>query len=83
MDPHLSSGVFNKAFYLLAHQPDWSVAKAFTVMLEANQKYWLPSSTFESAACGVIQAAKDRQWNKQAVVDSFKEVGVTCPITSI
>nr|WP_277619266.1 M4 family metallopeptidase [Legionella norrlandica] len=83
LDVHLSSGIFNKAFYLLANKPDWSVRKAFQVMIDANIKYWTSGTSFDAAACGVIQAAIDRQYNKQDVISAFAEVGVNCPIHSL
>lgn len=83
LDVHYSSGVFNKAFYLLAHKPGWSVQKAFQVMVDANIKYWTSGTHFEAAACGVIQASVDRQYEKQGVIDAFTEVGVVCPIKAI
>lgn len=83
LDVHQSSGVFNKAFYLLAHKTGWSVRKAFQVMVDANMNYWTSSTHFEPAACGVIQAAIDRKYNKQAVIDAFAEVGVLCPLKQL
>lgn len=78
LDVHYSSGVFNRAFYLLANQPGWSIQKAFQVMVDANQNYWQPNSQFDFAACGVIQAALDKGWDKTAVEQAFAEVGVYC-----
>lgn len=83
LDVHLTSGIFNRAFYLLAHQPNWSVRKAFQVMVDANIKYWTSGTSFEAASCGVIQAAIDRQYNKQDVINAFKEVGVICPVIAL
>lgn len=83
LDVHQTSGVFNKAFYLLAHQSGWSVRQAFQVMLDANIKYWTSGTHFEAAACGVIQAAIDRKYNKQGVVEAFAQVGVVCPLKSL
>lgn len=80
LDVHHSSGVFNKAFYLLSHQKGWSLRMAFQVMLDANIKYWTPDTHFEAAACGVIQAAKDRKYRKQDVIAAFDAVGVVCPL---
>ena len=34
---HLSSGVFNKAFYLLTNTEGWNIWKAFDVFLTANR----------------------------------------------
>ncbi len=79
LDVHYSSGVFNRAFYLLANQPGWSISQAFHVMVNANQYYWEPNTTFDKAACGVIQAAQDNQLDPNAVIDSFDQVGVHCP----
>ncbi len=78
LNVHYASGVFNRAFYLLAHQPGWSVSDAFQVMVDANKNYWVSDTTFDQAACGVIQAATDRKLNPDAVADSFRQVGVTC-----
>lgn len=83
LDVHLTSGIFNRAFYLLAHQPHWTVRKAFQVMVDANIKYWTSGTSFEAASCGVIQAAIDRQYNKQDVINAFKEVGVICPVIGL
>lgn len=83
MDVHLTSGIFNKAFFLLANKPNWSVRKAFQVMVDANMKYWTSGTSFEAAACGVIQAAADRKYDKRDVVSAFANVGVICPIVSL
>jgi pseudolysin len=82
LNVHYSSGVFNKAFYLLATKPGWSVQKAFQLMVDANQNYWSPLAYFDFAACGVIQAAIDRRLDESAVIEAFAEVGVTCPTKS-
>lgn len=78
LDVHYSSGVFNKAFYLLSTTPGWSVDKAFQVMLDANMNYWTPTTNFNSAACGVIQAAYQYKYKTQDVVRAFQLVGVAC-----
>ena len=78
LDVHYSSGVFNRAFYLLSNQPGWSIHDAFQVMVDANKNYWEPSTTFNNAACGVIQASIDLQRDPAPVQDAFQQVGVTC-----
>lgn len=83
MEVHFSSGVFNKAFYLLSQKSNWGVQKAFQVMVDANIKYWSPIAYFDFAACGVIQSAADRNYDTQAVIDAFDEVGVHCPVPPI
>lgn len=77
---HLSSGVFNKAFYHLAHKTGWNTRKAFEVMLRANQLYWTSTSDFNHAACGVKKSTQDAGYNAQDVIDAFSQVGVdaTC-----
>jgi pseudolysin len=80
IDVHLSSGVFNGAFYLLANKPGWNVQSAFKVMIDANQNYWSPIAYFDFASCGVIQAAEDNFLPKESVIESFYEVGVQRPM---
>jgi pseudolysin len=76
MDTHFSSGVFNKAFYLLSTKLGWTVTKAYQVMLDANMHYWTKGTTFQLAGCGVLQAARDRAYPEQDVKDIFQQVGV-------
>ncbi|MBA6232985.1 MULTISPECIES: M4 family metallopeptidase [unclassified Colwellia] len=78
LDVHLSSGVYNKAFYLLAMTNGWSVETAFGVMLRANDLYWTASSTFNAGACGVESAAADLGLNSSDVSSAFSAVGVNC-----
>lgn len=81
LNVHSTSGVFNKAFYLLATKPNWGVRKAFLLFLTANQVYWDREATFNSAACGVAKAALDYGYGTKAIIASFKQVGVdaNCP----
>lgn len=78
MDVHFSSGVFNRAFYLLAHTSGWDVRTAFEAFAQANQDYWGPSETFDTAACGVQDAAHDLGYNAWDVYMAFQVVGVDC-----
>ncbi len=82
MDVHYSSGVFNRAFYLLANKSGWNVRKAFEVMVKANQLYWTATSNYEQGACGVKNATADAGYSTQDVIDAFNTVGVnaTCSI---
>jgi len=57
MNVHYSSGVYNRAFYLLANTPDWGVKKAFILFATANQKYWGASNNFDQAYVGLLAAA--------------------------
>jgi len=78
IDVHHSSGIFNRAFFLLANKENWNTKLAFDVMYEANRFYWTPNTTFIEGACGVIHAADDLGYNVSDVIDSFEQVGVIC-----
>ncbi|XP_013417113.1 uncharacterized protein LOC106178470 [Lingula anatina] len=75
---HYSSGIYNKAFYILATTPGWTTKIAFGVFARANRLYWVSNSNFNSGSCGVIQAAWDLGHNTQDVADAFAQVGVFC-----
>ncbi|EJG0967011.1 M4 family metallopeptidase [Vibrio parahaemolyticus] len=77
MDVHYSSGVFNKAFYLLAVDYDWGTENTFKAFAHANQNYWTPSATFDSAAAGVLAAAQDLSLPASDVTAAFAQVGVS------
>ncbi|CAN5713716.1 M4 family metallopeptidase [soil metagenome] len=81
LDVHNSSGVYNKAFYLLATKAGWSTRKAFEVMADANRLYWTASSTFNQGACGVEKAALNRGYVVADVTAAFSAVGVSCATT--
>ncbi|WP_211264575.1 M4 family metallopeptidase [Gynuella sunshinyii] len=76
LDVHHSSGVFNKAFYLLATTSGWDTRKAFDVFVLANQTYWGSNSDFSDAACGVVSATGDLSYDVNAVYAAFSGVGV-------
>lgn len=76
LDVHYSSGVFNKAFYTLATKANWTTETAFRAFVLANQVYWVSTSSFINAACGVNKAAKDLGYSTQDVLDAFNVVGV-------
>lgn len=76
MDVHFSSGVFNKAYYLLSTTAGWTPRSAFKVMALANQTYWTATSTFDEAACGVYDATADLGYNQADVAAAFNAVGV-------
>lgn len=76
IDVHHSSGVFNRAYYLLSNTPEWNAHKAFDVMVQANANYWTSKTTFAKAACGVLSAAKDYHYDQAAVINAFHEVGL-------
>jgi vibriolysin len=81
MDLHYSSGIFNKAFYLIATTPGWNSRMAFDTFVKANQDYWVPNSTFQQGAEGVMNGALDYGYSCEDVKDAFAAVGIylTCP----
>ena len=76
LNVHLSSGVYNRAFYLLANKSGWDVRKGFEIFTVANQLYWTANSTFDAGACGVAKAAADMGYTVADVEDAFNSVGV-------
>lgn len=76
LNVHYSSGVFNRAFYILSHKADWDLKKAFDIFVLANRIYWKANSDFEDAACGANKAATDLEYNVEDVINAFKQVGV-------
>jgi Zn-dependent metalloprotease len=76
LDVHYSSGVYNKAFYLLATTAGWDTRKAFEVFTKANQDYWTPNATYVSGAEGVRDAAGDLGYSTTDVVAAFAAVDV-------
>jgi vibriolysin len=71
---HTASGVFNKAFYLLAK--NMGIKKAYHVMVIANSKYWTPTTDFVQGACGVLYSARDLALDINAVKTVFGQVGI-------
>ena len=76
MDPHYSSGLFNRAFYTLGQTHGWDLRATFHPFVIANQLYWREDSRFYEAACDVVQAARDLRLNTDDVIDAFRAVGI-------
>lgn len=83
IDVHYSSGVFNRAYYLLSNTEGWNPKKAFQIFYFANVNYWTPLSNYVDAACGVISAAGDLAYNTADVNAAFQQVGVNCPAPAV
>ncbi|MNH23092.1 Hemagglutinin/proteinase precursor [compost metagenome] len=73
---HHSSGVYNRAFYLLANTGGWNTRKAFEVFVLANRLYWGANTSFDQGACGVTRAATDLGYSLTDVATAFTAVGV-------
>ncbi|MCP4161382.1 MAG: PKD domain-containing protein [Deltaproteobacteria bacterium] len=81
MNVHYSSGVFNKAFYLLSTTSGWNVKKAFDCFVKANQDYWGPSTNFQQGAEGVRDAASDLGYSQTDVKNAFAAVDINITVT--
>ena len=75
MNPHYSSGPYNKMFCNLAKTAGWGTPTAFKLMARANALYWTPSSTYASGACGVMTAATDLGLSTADVAAAFTSIG--------
>ncbi len=84
LDVHYSSGIFNKAFCLIANSSGWNTRMAFSIFVKANQDYWTPGTTFQQGAEGARDAALDYGYPCQDVLNAFAAVGITitCPGSS-
>lgn len=71
---HSASGIFNRAFYLMAQQ--LGIKRAFEIMIYANFKYWTQMADFQTAARGVIRAGQDLGQEPQLLIKIFKSVGI-------
>lgn len=80
MDVHYSSGVYNKAFYLLATTAGWDTRSAFHVFVRANQLYWGPNTDYQAGMEGCLSAAADLGLNADDVAAAFAAVGVAPPV---
>ena len=76
IDVHHSSGVYNRAFYLLANTGGWISRKAFEVFVQAYRHYWRANTTYDQGACGVTRAATDLGYSLTDVAAAFNTVGV-------
>ena len=76
MDPHLSSGAYNRVFYILVHDLGVPIRDAFHAFLHANQMYWHHRSSFQQAACDVFKSAYDLGQDGGPYLRAFSQVGI-------
>ncbi len=82
MDVHYSSGVYNKAFYLLATTAGWDTRKAFEVYARANMQYWTSNVSWDQAGVGVLDSACDLGYDVNDVKASLTAVGVNSNVSN-
>ncbi len=89
IDPHLSSGVPNRAFCLATGRFEASssgglgdaVQQVGHIWYTANGSDWTAGTTYEQACRGTIDAARALGWDGdvvQGIADSWADVGVVC-----
>lgn len=71
-----ASGIYARAFYLIATSPGWNIQKAYGIMIRANKLYWSENTTFLTGARDVVKATKEMGYDTDAVVKGFKAVGI-------
>ncbi len=77
MSEYYSSGVFNRAFYLLATSSGWDTHKAYNVFVQTSLFHWKNSdTTFHDGACDVAQSAKELGYDTTSVMHAFSGVGI-------
>lgn len=82
IDVHYSSGVYNRAYFLLSNMEGWDPKKAFDIFVHANQNYWTPDSTMAEGACGLIESAVDLDYDYISVYVAMSAVGAVCENSS-
>eukprot|EP01084_Bolivina_argentea_P132756 234273_1 len=84
INPHQSSGVYNKAWWLLNTEKGWDMKTLFEVVSKAHA-YWDPQSTYNEGVCGIYEALYEVKGNNSIthgmayeLIDAFEQVGVQC-----
>jgi vibriolysin len=72
---HKASGLFNRIFYFMAQE--MGIKTAFQIMVNANIKYWTPTTNFDQASCDVVNAAIDLSLNRAPIDSAFAKVGMS------
>eukprot|EP01084_Bolivina_argentea_P273863 466623_1 len=91
MNVHHSSGIYNKAFYLLQSKYKCCVEEVFKIATTANLYYWNQNTNFNQGLCGLKLAANDLFGGDQDMIqriifsldNAFLEVGVQCQSVNI
>ncbi|VVP72547.1 Elastase [Pseudomonas fluorescens] len=78
MDSHYSNGVYNKAYCLLSKTPGWDQRKAFQVFALADYSFWSEEESFETSACGAMEAARALRYSVADLQAALEAVGVQC-----
>lgn len=75
-DPHYSSGIYRRVWWVVVHEYQMDVRKAFEVFLFANRMYWHSSASFFDVSCGLKRAAYDLGADIYPFEVAFVDVGI-------
>jgi Zn-dependent metalloprotease len=75
MDPHYSSGIYRRVWYVLT-TGGMPIRHAAAVFLHANRMFWHKTSSFYDCSCGVLKAALDLGYDTAPFRDAFSDVGI-------
>ncbi|XP_045165310.2 elastase-like isoform X2 [Mercenaria mercenaria] len=75
-DPHFSSGVYRRIWWVLTKDAGMSIRDAATVFLHANRMYWHSTASFYDCSCGTLKAALDLGHDTAPFRMAFKDVGI-------
>ncbi|XP_033736343.1 elastase-like [Pecten maximus] len=82
MDPHYSSGVFRRMFYVIIKQKGGVIRPVVHAILHANRMYWRSMTGFQEAGCGVLKSAYDLGQNPTPYLRALNDVGIeACDVT--
>ena len=71
-----ASGLFNRAFYLLATTKGWNTRKAYDVFVQAVRYHWRYRPGYLDAACSAVRSANELGYNLMDVRIAFSGVGI-------
>lgn len=75
-DPHLSSGVYRRVWWVVTRDEGVSIRDAASVFLHANRMYWHSTASFYDCSCGTLKAALDLGHDTAPYRKAFKDVGL-------
>lgn len=75
-DPHYSSGIYRRVWYVLVKDFEMEFRDAASVFVFANRMYWHSSATFYDVSCGLLMAALDLGIDTFPFYMAFHDVGI-------
>lgn len=75
-DPHYSSGVYRRVWWVLTKDAGVPIRDAAAVFLYANRMYWHSTASFYDCSCGTLKAALDLGYDTAPYRMAFRDVGL-------